>query len=193
MNEPSPHDEMVELAALFALGTLGQQDADIFHEHLAEGCAACRYDLTSFESVVAELGFGSPEVAPPPGLKEELMSRLKESDKTGPSQLVSITAVEGEWQPVLDGVLIKLLFVDKTTGYITSLVEMMPGTRLPRHHHEGVEQIFVLEGDCRIHGEVLGPGDYHRAEAGSIHENTYTEGGTRFLLIAPENYKFVTG
>jgi quercetin dioxygenase-like cupin family protein len=75
--------------------------------------------------------------------------------------------------------------------YTTSLVRMLPGTRLPMHRHKGVEQFFVLEGDCHVHDEVLGPGDYHRAEAGSIHESTYTESGTLFLLIAPPDYEII--
>ena len=71
----------------------------------------------------------------------------------------------------------------------TSLVRMLPGTALPVHQHIGVEQFFVIEGDCHVAGQKLTPGDYHRAEAGSIHESTYTVDGTLFLLIAPERYE----
>jgi len=59
---------------------------------------------------------------------------------------------------------------------------------LPPHQHLGVEQFFVIEGDCNVAGQRLEPGDYHRAKEGSTHETTYTTGGTMFLLIAPERY-----
>jgi anti-sigma factor ChrR (cupin superfamily) len=79
--------------------------------------------------------------------------------------------------------------MDNSSGLATSLVRMRAGTSLPRHRHRGVEQFFVIEGDCRVHGEKLGPGDYHRAETGSVHESTYTLDGTLFLLVAPDSYE----
>jgi anti-sigma factor ChrR (cupin superfamily) len=66
---------------------------------------------------------------------------------------------------------------------------MLPGTSLSVHKHIGIEQFFILEGDCNVAGQNLGPGDYHRAEKGSIHESTYTVNGTLFLLIAPQRYE----
>jgi len=92
---------------------------------------------------------------------------------------------------VQEGVLLKKLHVDQATGIATSLVRMLPGTALPAHQHIGVEQVFVIEGDCNVAGQKLRSGDYHRAEAGSIHESTYTIEGTLFLLIAPERYELL--
>jgi len=74
---------------------------------------------------------------------------------------------------------------------MTSLVRMAPGTGLPRHQHLGVEQFLIIEGDCIVHGERLGPGDYHRALSGSVHETTTTENGTTFLLVAPKEYRIL--
>jgi anti-sigma factor ChrR (cupin superfamily) len=106
----------------------------------------------------------------------------------GADQLQSILASEGEWREIQEGVSLKKLYMDKATGIATSLVRMLPGTALPVHKHLGVEQFYVIEGDCNVAGQRLGPGDYHRAGAGSTHESTYTIGGTLFLLIAPERY-----
>ena len=102
---------------------------------------------------------------------------------------MSILASEGRWLEMREGVLLKKLHVDQATGIATSLVRMLPGTALPVHQHIGVEQFFVIEGDCNVAGQRLTSGDYHRAEAGSIHESTYTVDGTFFLLIAPERYE----
>jgi anti-sigma factor ChrR (cupin superfamily) len=140
------------------------------------------------------LGLSAAEAKPPHGMRSALLSTLKSDDKhsdetTSQPQFLSIRGGEGAWQEMADGVLIKPLFVDNETGLATSLVKMLPGTSLPRHRHRGVEQFFVIEGDCCVHGETLGPGDYHRAEAGSIHESTYTLNGTTFLLVAPDYYE----
>ena len=105
------------------------------------------------------------------------------------AQFVSIRGEEGEWREVQEGVLMKQLYVDHSIGLATSLVRMLPGTSLPRHRHNGVEQFYVIEGDCHVHDETLGPGDYHRADAGSIHNTTYTLQGTTFLLVAPVTYE----
>jgi anti-sigma factor ChrR (cupin superfamily) len=198
MSEHAAAHEMTELAALYALGALSQSEARSFEEHLGEGCNACGAELESFEQTVRTLGFGAPEDEPPARLRAELVARvekassdqIKESTRAGDSKhLVSILSSEGEWREMQKGVLLKNLYVDQATGIATSLVRMQPGTALPVHQHIGTEQFYVIEGDCNVAGQKLGPGDYHRAEAGSIHEMTYTVDGTLFLLIAPERYE----
>jgi anti-sigma factor ChrR (cupin superfamily) len=68
---------------------------------------------------------------------------------------------------------------------------MLPGTRLPAHRHIGAEQFFILEGDCNVHGQSLGPGDFHIAASDTVHESTYTVNGTLFLLIGPRGYEIL--
>ena len=47
-----------------------------------------------------------------------------------------------------------------------------------------MEEIYVLEGTCHCAGRLMYPGDYHRAEAGSIHPPTSTETGSLMLVIS---------
>lgn len=188
MSRPPPRDELKEMAAFYALGILSQEEAFVFDKHLADGCEACRTELFSYATVVSNLALAAGEVAPPPGLRQELMTRLARNDR---DCFLTVYSGEGDWKPIMEGVLVKPLSVDKATGNVTSLVRMLPGTHLPRHMHEGDEQFFILEGDCYVHGDRLGPGDYHKAEAGSTHESTYTEGGTLFLLVAPESFRIL--
>ena len=190
--------EMTDVAALYALGALSQHEARAFEQHLDEGCAECSAELESFAKTVRALAFSAADEQPPARVRAELLARL---DKSGSDQseaamktsnankFVSVLASEGEWQEAQDGILFKRLYVDKTTGIATSLVRMQPGMALPIHQHLGVEQFFVLEGDCNVAGQKLVAGDYHRAEVGTIHETTYTVDGTLFLLIAPERYE----
>ena len=197
MTDRTADHQMKELAALHALSALSQFEARAFDRHIADGCEVCVAELESFEQTVSALAFSAPEAEPSSTVRDELIARLRTPDyvRTGDAsravaadQFMSILAVEGEWREIQEGVRLKKLYVDQKTGIATSLVRMMPGTALPVHQHLGVEQFFVIEGDCNVAGQTLGSGDYHRAEAGSTHETTYTTGGTLFLLIAPERY-----
>ena len=186
--------EMTDLVPLYALGVLSQHEARAFEDHLANGCEICASELPAFEQTVGALGLGEPEANPSAAVREKLVARVGRQQKQPverSTQFLSILATDGEWQELIPGVTMKQLYVDQTTGLATSLVRMLPGTALPPHAHAGVEQLFIIEGDCRVRGEHLGPGDYHRAEAGSIHETTYTVDGTVFLLVAPEEYQLL--
>ena len=198
MTDRVAEHQMTELAALHALGALSQHEARAFEQHLAEGCDACSAEFESFERTVGDLALSVPEAEPPDEIRVRLLARVNElpssrgSDAVSgnaPDQFVSIHAADGQWQEPQAGVQLKTLFIDQTTGIATSLVRMTPGTSLPAHQHLGVEQFYVIEGDCNVAGRRLGPGDYHRAAAGSTHDQTYTVDGTLFLLIAPEHYE----
>jgi anti-sigma factor ChrR (cupin superfamily) len=198
MKHNSALDEMGEMVALYALGALTQREARAFEEHLSEGCEACRKELEAFEQTVDALAFGAAEQVPPPSVRDRLLAavsddkRGREAEAVSPKPVaqafVSLRAAEGEWTEAQEGIFIKPLYVDEASGLATSLVKMMPGTTLPAHQHKGVEQFFIIEGDCNLRGEALGPGDYHRAAAGTVHEATHTIHGTMFLLVAPVDY-----
>jgi anti-sigma factor ChrR (cupin superfamily) len=190
-------DEMIELAASYSLGALSQQEARTFEDHLGEGCEACRAELVSFETTLTTMAIADEAQAPPVNVRDELLARVRaeapakavssEEPVSNAPDFISIHASEGKWWRVQKGIYVKQLSVDEKSGLVTSLVKMRPGTSLPVHRHDGVEQFYIIEGDCVVRGEVLGPGDYHRAAAGSIHESTYTVNGTMFLLVAPEH------
>jgi hypothetical protein len=44
----------------------------------------------------------------------------------------------------------------------------------------------VLEGDVTISGVEMKPGDYCRAEPGSVHTGISSRGGCQFITIASE-------
>ena len=190
-------DEMIETAASYSLGALSQQEARAFEDHLGEGCEACRAELVSFETTLTTMAIADEQQVPSVRVRDELLARvraeappkaiLSEEPVSNAPDFISIHASEGKWLRVQKGIFVKQLSVDEKSGIVTSLVKMQPGTSLPVHLHDGVEQFYIIEGDCVVRGEVLGPGDYHRAAAGSIHESTYTVNGTMFLLVAPEH------
>ena len=98
--------------------------------------------------------------------------------------MITIRMSEGEWQQLVPGVFFKLLFTDRERGTITSLVKLLPGTYLPQHHHQGIEECLIVEGDFHIDEEVFGPGDYQCALPGSTHQTLYTQNGALVLIVA---------
>ena len=201
MKHSEAEDEFTETAALYALGMLDENEARVFEDHLVEGCEFCSRELTAYEAVVSDLGFSAEMESPSDEARERLSTRIAseaprakkapESALSSFSKMMSIRTGELAWHEVNAGIFIKRLSVDEESGLATSLVKMGPGKRLARHRHNGPEQLFILEGDCYIQDVRLGPGDYHKAEEGSIHDSTYTIGGTTFLLIAPVTYEFL--
>jgi hypothetical protein len=57
------------------------------------------------------------------------------------------------------------------------------GGALIGHRHPQVEELYVLEGSCVCAGEFLQAGDYHRAEAGTVHPVTSSEQGCLALVM----------
>lgn len=53
-----------------------------------------------------------------------------------------------------------------------SLVEATGAGVLAPHRHEGIEELFVLEGSCLVEGTEMCAGDYHRARDHSTHGAT---------------------
>jgi quercetin dioxygenase-like cupin family protein len=102
--------------------------------------------------------------------------------------ILVVHAGDGGWLPgPTEGVSYRVLRKDAARGTHTSLVRMSPGAVIPAHRHQVAEQTYFLEGDGRMAGEVLGPGDYYRMPAGTVHEASTTRSGCTFLMFSAGN------
>ena len=102
--------------------------------------------------------------------------------------LTFVKASEGTWREIAHGVTAKLLAFDPVSRRTTTLLRFLPGTSYAPHRHAAVEELYVLEGGCSIAGREMAVGDYHRAEAGTVHHDTSTEDGCLLLVISsPQN------
>jgi anti-sigma-K factor RskA len=70
-------EEGQELAALYALGSLTQNEARAFESHLHDGCDVCKAETEHFERLVGALGSGAAPVTPPPYLRSLLEARIE--------------------------------------------------------------------------------------------------------------------
>jgi anti-sigma-K factor RskA len=70
-------EELRELAALYALGSLTQHEAQSFETHISEGCSICEAEFRRFEHIVAAMGFAVDEAAAPDYVRDLLLARIE--------------------------------------------------------------------------------------------------------------------
>jgi quercetin dioxygenase-like cupin family protein len=73
------------------------------------------------------------------------------------------------------------LFRNNETGGRSSVVRLAPGTRFPRHAHEGTEEVVVLSGTVHIGGVELTAGDYLFTSPGEEHDVLAISAATIFV------------
>ncbi|MBL8314238.1 MAG: cupin domain-containing protein [Rubrivivax sp.] len=105
------------------------------------------------------------------------MERVADADTSH----LTIASDEGEWQPLLDGVAIKVLRAN--AGVLSYLLRLQPGATLPPHRHPHDEECIVLEGRLQVGSLIeIGPGGYHLAHSGALHATIRTETGATIFL-----------
>ena len=147
-------------------------------------------DVVEFEELVAlALAEASSGPAPRPSVKAQLMARLAEHAPV-PAGFSLRFAPDDDWVPhPVPGIRMKVLSVNRRSGYATLLLDVQPGTRFPAHHHGGDEECYVISGSVYTLGRRLGPGDFVHADAGTEHGELWTDEGARVLLVVqPEDY-----
>lgn len=171
-------DEDRERASLFALDALSPDEAGAFARHLADGCTVCRAEVDALSAVAGDLAMGFPPKTPPPALRARVLDAAA-AEPAG--RMAVIRSHEGNWIEISPGVCRKDLTL--APGGSVFLIRVAPGARVMTHTHALPEHCYVVEGDARVAGERLGPGDHHIAGAGSVHDGLWSEGGC-VLLIA---------
>lgn len=185
MTDPRREEDVTELAALYALEALGDDAQRQFARSLETASASTKDEVASFQDVVQELAFSGPAIAPPASLKARLMARIaqepqEQAEGTGFS---FVRSEDVSWQELAPGLSMKVLFHDAAGARTTMLLRLAPGGTLIGHRHQQVEEFYVLEGSCLCAGEFLQVGDYHRAEAGTVHPVTSSEQGCLALVM----------
>lgn len=118
------------------------------------------------------------EVLRPSPLWDRLAERLALTDATEPNHWV-----EPAWEDVAPGISCKLLATDAEKARVSMLVRLAPGTDYPAHTHAGVEELHLLQGELHIDANKLFPGDYNRAEPGSVDKRVWSETGCMCVLM----------
>src|SRR5215204_6196041 len=94
------HQEWLELAEFYALGTLDGDERDRFAAHLSAGCPQCKTRIKeSEEALILAVGSLQP-LAPPPEIKRRVFEQA-ESETPG---FTFTYANEGQWQEIAPGI-----------------------------------------------------------------------------------------
>lgn len=197
MQNHKNNEDFQARAALYALGALSPIEAQSFEDELALASDLDRAEVAEFDTIVSQLGLSASEAEPSAQVRDQLLARIAREPNTTkavsspqPTHL-DILSHEGQWTKLFEGAYSKILFVEPTNGYVTSLLKLEPDTHLPNHKHKGNEQCMILTGEFRMNDKVYGPGDFTVALHGTAHLDVYTETGATVLLVSPPDYDFV--
>jgi quercetin dioxygenase-like cupin family protein len=172
------HESWLDLAERFNFAPLEDEELRQFEAHLSSGCALCDRRLREAEEVILQMARSLQPVAAPADAKTRVFEQI------GDAGYRFVHSGEGEWRQIAPAIFAKVLSTDPVRQRVTALVRMEPGSRYDNHRHASAEEIFVLEGSCYCAGRLLRAGDYHRAEAGSLHLDTRTDEGSLMLVMS---------
>ena len=181
------HDHThAELVFLYAVQALPAGEAAVVGGRLGT-CAECRQEMETLQPLIDSLvAWPTDVLRPSASLWERLARRLAaESGEEPPQPVVPLPPpwVEPEWEEKAPGISCKLLATDTERNRVSMLVRLDPGTEYPPHLHAGVEELHLLHGELMIGDRKLLPGDYNRAEAGSVDRRVWSETGCTCVLL----------
>ena len=131
----------------------------------------------------ATLGLIAEALKPVP-LSTELQSRMRArvlADAKKPHTEV-VLADEGEWKPLLPGITIKTLRLDREKGTQTSLWKLESGSRVPPHPHNKEEECMVMQGYVMHDGRRYVAGDFLFARPGVVHSDFFAPEGAVLMI-----------
>lgn len=188
-------ERLEELAALNAAGALEGPELSELEQFLAAGDRDAQATVAQYGDLMTLVALAqSGDVEPPSGLKARVLKAIRPAAPTdGGMPLVEAAATglkyvfaqeENGWQKLpVPGAYVKLLSLDPARGFAVVLGKLDAGARYPAHRHQHSEQIYVLSGDLHIGSQRLGAGDFHHADAGSVHGINHSEAGCTILAV----------
>jgi anti-sigma factor ChrR (cupin superfamily) len=176
--------ERTDRVAEYAVGALPASEWSPFAAHL-EQCRACRLELEVLQPIVAAfVDWPTDVLRPPTPLWDRLAQRIGISSEAESSPAVERgRREEHSWKEVAPGISCKLLATDTARERVSMLVRLAPGVAYPAHSHAGVEELHLLDGELWIDDRKLYPGDYSRAEPGTVDNRVWSETGCTCVLV----------
>lgn len=182
----------VESVFLYALQALPSSERGSVEAQVS-GCTDCQHELEALRPVVdAFVAWPTDVLRPSTPLWERLAQRI--AGETGDEPVLRPPlrrSDEPVWREAAPGIFCKLLATDTERQRVSMLVRLAPGTDYPPHRHAGIEELHLLDGELMVDDKKLDPGDYIRAEAGSMDRRVWSETGcTCFLLTSTQDTLF---
>ena len=184
MRSSDTHDQdHVERVSLYALQALPTGELPAVEAQIA-ACAECREELAALHPIIGSfVSWPTDVLRPPTPLWNRLAQRIAAETGQEPVSPAPRRSPEAEWEEVAPGISVKLLATDAENHRVSMLVRLAPGTDYPPHRHAGIEELHLLGGELMIDDRKLYPGDYSRAEVGSVDRRVWSETGCTCVLI----------
>ncbi len=195
------HRCFCELAPLYALDLLDLEERLWVEAQVLE-CPDLAEELASYQVAVGLMPYTAEPVPMAADLKDRLFDKLGLDPVEAVANLLpeipatvpvigqqdpppfALRSQDLKWQPHrIEGVQVVHLSVDLVRRQRSLLVKAAAGVVYPFHRHQGFEEIYMLEGELVLDGEVYFAGDYIRSSPNSIHAPS-TSTGCMFLIHA---------
>ena len=172
-----------DLVILYALRTLPGIEV-LGVEAQISACRDCRHEMETLRPIVdAFVAWPADVLRPTTSLWGRLAQRIA-PESGGPAMSAPLERwAEPEWKDAAPGITCKLLATDTDRNRVSMLVRLAAGTDYPSHRHAGGEELHLLHGELVIDDRKLSPGDYYRAEAGSVDRRVWSATGCTCVLI----------
>jgi anti-sigma factor ChrR (cupin superfamily) len=179
-----PHGQNhTERVFLYALQALPFDEVAVVGAHIG-GCAECRHEMEAFRPIIDAFAAWPADVpSPPASLWERLAQRIAGDRYREAMMPVPAHGTAPKWLEAAPGISYKVLAMDAERSRVSMLVRLAPGTYYPPHCHAGLEELHLLDGELMIGDRKLYPGDYNRAEPGTVDHRVWSETGCTCVLI----------
>ena len=192
------HRCFCELAPLYALDLLDLGERLWVDAQILE-CPDLAEELANYQAAVAVIPYSAPTMPMSADLKDRLFDRIADpvenqlgvepiataipaAAKPSPPTIVTFRSSDLKWRPYrAAGIEVALLYLDRANRMSSALLKAAAGVVYPLHQHQGIEEIYMLEGELVIDGQVYRAGDYIRSYPNSIHAPS-TSTGCMFLI-----------
>ena len=191
-------DRLKEWSALYAAGALEGDEVRAYLRLVQESDEA-RQERLTFERVTEALAKAQlPARTPGPGLRDRILRAAEQAKaqahleallkQLAPKSTGGFAfmrdAAGADWVPLpVPGAFVKVLSYDAASSYATVLGKLEAGARYPSHQHRQPEDVFMLSGDLHFGDVVVHAGDFHHAEAGTTHQENWSEEGCVLLAV----------
>jgi anti-sigma factor ChrR (cupin superfamily) len=172
-----------ELVFLYALRALPSSEVPVVEAQIS-ACADCRREMETLRPIIDSfVAWPTDVLRPSASLWERLAQRIAAETDGTPVSPAPQRWPEPEWKDVAPGISCKVLATDPEANRVSMVVRLAPGTDYPPHRHAGVEELHLLQGELIVDDKKLSPGDYLRAEAGSVDHRVWSETGCTCVLL----------
>lgn len=117
-------------------------------------------------------------------MKSRLMTRVRDLERGGVTS--TVRPDQGEWEKFSPRIKMKVLRREADGSSMSYLLKLEPGAFLVPHKHSIDEECVVLEGEVTIGSELVGPGSYHLAPRGMVHQPIRSEHGAILFIRGKE-------